>query len=269
MANSFPSVFFDGMWRVLAFIPSNGNHNFPKFSSMPQAQTTFELREIDLSWQGNRIMDQGSTSSCVGHGSVAGMEIAWKQTGNNAKNFSPFFTYALINGGSDNGAMVSDALKALAKYGACPLEDMPKGVMFERQVPRSSFDAAKRFRVSQAYECDDFDDICQAINLGFTVPLGIYVGSNFSDVDSEGISPLPRGGGGGHCILGCGIKKSSKYGWVIKIQNSWGKRFGVDGYSYIRKEHFKYMNPDAFAIQTTFDDPKDTNSSDDVPVLKN
>ena len=268
MANDFPSVFFDGMWRVLAYIPSDNNHDFPKFKSMPQAQSNFELREIDLSWQGNRIMDQGSTSSCVGHGSVAGMEIAWKQVGNQPRNFSPFFTYALINGGSDNGAMISDALKVLKKYGACPLEDMPKGVMYERSIPKSAYDAAARFRISQAYQCEDFDDICQAINLGFSVPLGIYVGSNFSDIDSEGVSPLPRGGGGGHCILGCGLKKSSRYGWLIKIQNSWGRNFGDAGYSYIRKEHFRGMDPDAFAIQTIFDDPKDNNTSDDVPVLK-
>ena len=117
MASNFPAVFFDGMWRVLAYVPSDNNHTFPKLSSIPQAQSSFELRETDLSWQGNRIMDQGSTSSCVGHGSVAGMEISWKQGGNEARKFSPFFTYALINGGSDNGAMVSDALKALQKYG--------------------------------------------------------------------------------------------------------------------------------------------------------
>ena len=269
MASNFPAVFFDGMWRVLAYVPSDNNHAFPKFSSMPQAQSNFELRETDLSWQSNRIMDQGSTSSCVGHGAVAGMEISWKQGGNEAKKFSPFFTYALINGGSDNGAMVSDALKALQKYGACPIEVMPKGIMYERQLPKVTYEDAKRFRISQAYQCDSYDEVCQAINLGFPVPLGIYVGDNFSDVDSEGISPLPRGGGGGHCILGCGLKKSNKYGMVIKIQNSWGSNFGVNGYSYIRKEHFKGMSPDAFAMQATFDDPKDSNVQDDVPVLKN
>jgi hypothetical protein len=29
------------------------------------------------------------------------------------------------------------------------------------------------------------------------------------------------------------------------------------------------MSPDAFAMQSTFDDPKDSNVQDDVPVLKN
>ena len=265
----FPAIYFDGEWRVLAYIPSDGNHDFPKFSSRVGFSGDSELKEIDLSWFANRVMNQGSTSSCVGHGSVAGMEIAYKQLGNPSQQFSPFFTYALINGGSDNGAMISDALKALKKYGACPLDDMPKGAMYERQIPKKAYEQASRFKVSQAYQCDSFEEVCQAISVGFTVPLGIYVGNNFGDLDSDGVSPLPRGGGGGHCILGCGLKKTSKYGWVIKIQNSWGSNFGENGFCYIQKNHFKYMDPDAFAIQAIIDDPKDPFPQDNVPTVVN
>ena len=267
MAN-FPAIYFDGEWRVLSYIPSDNNHDFPKYSSRVGFSDA-TIKEIDLSWFANRIMNQGSTSSCVGHGSVAGMEIAWKQLGNPPQQFSPFFTYALINGGSDNGAMISDALKELKKYGACPLEDMPKGVMYERQVPKKAYEQASRFKISQAYQCNSFEEICHAISVGFTVPLGIYVGDNFSDIDKDGVSPLPRGGGGGHCILGCGVKNTAKYGWVIKIQNSWGSSFGENGFCYIQKNHFKYMDLDAFAIQATFDDPKDSFPQDDVPTVKN
>jgi hypothetical protein len=265
----FPAIYFDGEWRILACIPSDNNHDFPKYSSRVGFAGDSELKEIDLSWFANRIMNQGSTSSCVGHGAVAGMEIAYKQLGNPNQQFSPFFTYALINGGSDNGAMISDALKVLKKYGACPLEDMPRGVMYERQVPKKAFEQATRFKISQAYQCDSFEEVCHAISVGFTVPLGIYVGNNFGDLDSEGVSPLPRGGGGGHCILGCGLKKSTKYGWVIKIQNSWGSNWGDNGFCYIQKNHFKYMHPDAFAIQTIIDDPKDNFPQDNVPTVVN
>lgn len=124
-----------------------------------------------------------------------------------------------------------------------------------------------RYRLSMAFKCNSFDEICQAINLGFCCPLGIKVGDNFSNVDSEGVCPLYDRGGGGHCILGVGLKKHARYGWLIKIQNSWGTRFGINGFAYLRREHFNQMSPDAFAIQAAFDDPQDSTPDDEVPVV--
>lgn len=264
-----PSIKFDGEYRVLGCLPSDDNHDFPSFGSQVFSQAQFDLREIDLApIYNNRILNQGSTSACVGHGCASGMEMAWKQLGNPAQDFSPFFIYGLINNGRDAGAMISSGLMALKQAGACPAAIMPAGVMFKNQFPAETMTAAMRFRLSMAFKCGSFDEICQAINLGFATPLGIMVGDNFSMVDSNGVCPLRTSGGGGHCILGVGLKKHPTYGWLIKIQNSWGQRFGVNGYGYLRREHFNQMAPDAFAIQAAFDDPQDANPDDDVPVVK-
>jgi hypothetical protein len=261
--SDLPAIWVDGEWRVLSCIPSDDNHDFPNWSDKLDA-FNFPLAEIDLSWFRNRIMNQGSTSSCVGHGAAAGMEIVWKQQGRKPLQFDPYFVYGLINGGRDQGAMISDSLKALQQFGVCLESDLPQGIMFKKDFPQQAFESAKRFKLSQAYKCNSFEEICQAINVGFTVSLGLYVGSNFGQLDSEGVSPLPMGGGGGHCVLGCGLKQSQRYGWVIKIQNSWGTNWGNGGFSYLRKEHFTRMHPDAFAIQASFDDP---NNPDNPPVV--
>ena len=105
----------------------------------------------------------------------------------------------------------------------------------------------------KAYRCENFDDICSAIALGFTVPLGIMVDASFPNLDGEGVSPLPASKGGGHAILGVGLKRSDRFGWLVKIQNSWGRTFGLNGYCYLRREHFRKINPDAFAIQCMSD----------------
>lgn len=215
----------------------------------------------DHSYVANNIV----VHNCVGHGTCSGMEMCWLQSGKQLVEFNPFFVYGLINGGRDQGAQISDALLALQQYGICPKGDLPPGVMFQNQFPQQAFTDAKRFRLQQAYHCATFEEICSAISLGFVTPLGIYVGQNFPQVDAEGVAPLPNRGGGGHCILGCGLKKSSRYGWIIKIQNSWGLNFGMSGYCYIRKEHFQSMQPDAFAIQTIMDDPQ-TNDPGDIPT---
>ena len=270
--SNLPAVLFDGIYRVLACVPETEETKakFPKFGAFnaaPLDPSTW--REIDLAWHNPPVLDQGMTSSCVGHGSADGMHMCYMQSGKKFVQFSPFFTYGLINGGRDAGGMISDALTALQQYGICPKEDLSPGVMFQNQFPQKAFDNAKRFKLVQAYHCPDFETICAAISVGFVCPLGIWVGNNFSQVDSDGVCPVPAGGGGGHCILGCGLKKSTKYGWLIKIMNSWGSNFGNKGYAYIHKGHFQKMQPDAFAMQSVTDDPQENAGDDQVPVATN
>lgn len=268
--SSLPAVKFNGIYRVLGCIPSTVESalGFASFGRQFAASLDPSLwQEIDLSWHKPSILDQKSTSSCVGHAVCSGMETCYMQSGRPKIDFNPFFPYGLINGGRDQGAMISDALKALKQYGICLKGDLPNGVMFKNQFPQQAFTNALRFRLLQAFKCDTFEDICSAISLGFICPLGIMVGSNFANLDSEGVSPLPAGGGGGHAILGVGLKRSSRYGWLIKIQNSWGLSFGMKGYCYIHKAHFRSMTPDAFAIQTIMDDPQDSTPLDEVPMV--
>ena len=197
------------------------------------------------------------------------MQMCYMQSGRPLVPFNPYFTYGMVNDGQDAGAMISDCLRSLMNDGACPYNDLHRGMMFKNQFPQKAFIDAKRFRLQQAYKCSSFEAICSAISLGFVCPLGIYVGQNFSQLDSEGVAATPsRMDGGGHAILGMGLKKSNRYGWLIKIQNSWGD-FGMNGFAYIHKGHFQKMNPDAFAIQTIMDDPQDNTPTDEVPVVTN
>lgn len=266
-----PSVYVDGAYRVLACIPETEEscETFPRFGSQMAAPLDpSQWQEIDLQWYKNPIWDQSMTSSCVGQGTTAGMQMCYMQSGRPLNEFNPYFVYGLVNGGRDAGAMISDALKALIANGTCPKADLQPGMMFQNQFPQQAFANAKRFKLAQAYKCGSFEDICSAITLGFVCPLGIYVDQGFSRLDNEGVSTTPSGmQGGGHCILGMGLKKSSRYGWLIKIQNSWGTRFGMNGYAYIHKGHFQKMNPDAFAIQSVIDDPQDNTPADEVPVV--
>jgi len=266
---SFPSIFFDGYYRVLSHTPSPDDGT-PIFGDHFKSFDASTLKEIDLSWQGHRILNQKSTSSCVAHATTAGMEIIYKQRQNTQKDFNPFFHYALINGGQDDGAYISESMKALQQYGICETNAFPYDrVYYKSSLTKSACDNAARFKLDKAYRCTTFDEVCQALNLGFVVNIGILVGSNFTRVDSEGIAPLPNGGGGGHSMLACGLKRHNKYGWLIKLQNSWGSSFGQGGYCYTRKEHYEcYSKLDCFAFQGVTEDPKDTDKTDDVPVVK-
>lgn len=265
---SFPAIFFDGYYRVLSYKPSPEN-DLPLFGKTFMGADPMPLRDIDLSWESHRILNQRNTSSCVAHATATGMEILYKQRQNVQKNFNPYFMYALINGGYDDGAYISDAMSASMKYGICETDAFPSDkVYYKRSLTKEAYDNAARFKLDQAYRCTSFDQICQALNLGFVVNIGINVGDNFTSVDSEGIAPLARGVLGGHSMLACGLKNHPKYGWLIKVQNSWGSNFGIKGYCYLRKEAFGGRALDCFAFQGVLDDPKDPNKADDVPVVK-
>lgn len=268
--SNFPAVKFDGEYRVLACIPSDDNHDFGDWNEYfgnIQGADTFQLREIDFSWLHNRILNQGQTSSCVGHCAAEGMEIVWRQAGHEPQLFTPYFTYAQINNGRDAGAMISNALMSLKRDGGCPANLLEDKVYYKNNLPQQAVQAAQRFKIFKGLQCSSFDAICQAINLGFGTPLGIMVGQNFPKLDSDGIAPLPNGGGGGHCLLGVGLKQHQRYGWLIKVQNSWGEKYGLKGFCYLHKGHFQYMQIDAFAIQAVFDDPQDSTPNDEVPTV--
>ena len=271
--SDLPSIKFDGNYFVLGCLEETEHsvRDFPKFGARSAAPLDpSQWQEIDLQWYKNPMWNQRMTSSCTGQGTTAGMQVCYMQSGRPFIEFNPYFIYGLVNGGRDAGAMISDCLKGLMQYGTCLKDDLPPGVMFQNQFPQKAFYNAKRFRLEQAYKCDSFEEICSAISLGFVCPLGIYVDQNFSRVGSDGVAPVPSGaGGGGHCILGLGLKKSSRYGWLIKIQNSWGANFGMEGFAYIHNGHFQKMNPDAFAIQSVIDDPQNSTPAVDVPVVTN
>lgn len=251
--SDLPAIKFDGVYRVLAcrFSTPESLEGFPLFRSLMGALPQSRWKEIDLSHFKNPIWDQGTTSACVGMATTAGMQVGRMQSGRSFLEFNPYFVYGLINGGRDNGAMISDGLRALREFGTCVKNALPRGMMYKRQFPQTAFANAKQNRLGQVLRCGNFNEICSAITLGFVCPLGIMVDGNFPRINSEGVSPVASGrGGGGHAILGVGLKKSRRYGWLIKIQNSWGRSFGIKGYSYIHKGHFRFFGPDAFAVQS-------------------
>ncbi|HEX7895917.1 MAG TPA: hypothetical protein VF447_17085 [Terriglobales bacterium] len=118
--SNLPSIKIGSEWRVLGCLPetTESKRQFPNFAEAFQGITTLDpsqWQEIDFSWHKLPILNQGSTSACVGFSSTSAMEMCWVQSGRPLVEFNPFFLYALINGGRDAGAMISDSLRALQK----------------------------------------------------------------------------------------------------------------------------------------------------------
>lgn len=206
--------------------------------------------------------------NCVGQASRTAFSYAWDISGQPHHDFHPRFVYTLINGGRDEGAIISDALVALKTYGIALNSDGPTEALFRRHFSKQAFETAKRFKVLEGYKLRSFEEICSAISNGLAVVSGIMVGRNFGNLDSEGTCPVPDYPLGGHALCHIGLKRSHTGAWLLETQNSWGTRWGNGGFCYLRKEHYSPqwgMPMDAYAIQADADDPQD--DSNDPPDM--
>jgi hypothetical protein len=192
------------------------------------------------------VRDQKQTSACVGFSSVTAMDIIRRKMGQTPVKLSCTFLYAQINGGRDQGASVSAGLKALQQYGTCTEAECGITQIFKNQIPQSAYETAKKYQIHEAYLCRSFDELCEAVNLGFTVVFGIQIGANFSRLSPEGIAPLPDRIVGGHALCGVGLRKAGS-DWLLKFQNSWTPNWGNKGCAFLTRRHFSQMT-DGYAI---------------------
>jgi hypothetical protein len=210
------------------------------------------------------VRDQGQHGSCVGHGSVSAFDRAWIMAGHAPKQFSSCYIYGKINGGRDQGAIVSDAADLLVKVGTCLESTVPEGQVYERTFPPGADVEAARFRAADAYHVGTPDEVGSAILCGYDVVHGIWVGDYYSQLDAGGVPPV--GGNGGHCQESCGLVRiaAGRYAgqWGFKTQNSWSTQWGDDGFCVLTDDHLTWNQQafgglDAFAIRAVADDPTD------------
>jgi hypothetical protein len=192
------------------------------------------------------IRNQSQYGSCTGHAGVTATDIILRKIGSDVPLLSCTFPYAQVNGGRDNGASVSSILKVLTQLGTCTHAECGTDQIYKQQIPQSAYATAKKYQVTEAFLCRTYNEIVDAINRGFPVPLGIQVGNNFSRLDNNGIAPLPDMAIGGHALCGIGIKQY-RGEWLVKVQNSWDTRWGMKGCCYLTRSHFIHMI-DAYAI---------------------
>jgi hypothetical protein len=256
-------------WRVLGCLKSNGFSAFPRFGDtfpvLPESE--WEEGAIDIS--SIPVFNQGQAGSCTGHGSVTAFTFSWWLSGQGVHAFSPTSVYARINGGKDQGAMVHDAVAALRQYGTCFMSQFGESQLFEQQLSADAVQTAARFRVNEAYKIGSWQEMGSALTKGLMVVSGLAVGNNFSNLDQNGVCPVPDRVIGGHCLAHYGLKKVGGM-WVAATRNSWGPNWGHGGNCYIQQGIYnpQYGFPfDAFAIGGVLDDPQETNTDPPAFVI--
>ncbi len=255
--SDFPShVTPDGVKRALNLIPSP-----PAFrASKPLAGVLQDSEILDFdNWPSSvKIKDQGQYGACVGHSTATSIESERAFSGMSPIPLSAWYAYSILCGGIDRGASIADALTLITADGIAPETLVPYGTINPRKLTDGAHKAAPRFRAELAATMTGYEDAISEAALGRFVVLSIPVGDQFSNLDPEGVPPVYRGVANHAVCVGGGIKTSKKWGRLIRMANSWGARWGLDGFCWLSKAHIdNALYFEAYSVSAVYDDPQD------------
>ena len=196
---------------------------------------------VDLRQYCSSIEDQGKLGSCTGNAIAGAIELLHKRQ-NRTLDISRLFIYyyermfiGTVN--YDSGAYIRDGIKACYTYGA-PTENLwPYNISKFKMQPHKTaiVDALKR-KVTSYQRALDFNQVMDSITSGYPVTIGFNVYSSFDSpaVAKTGFMPYPDVNKerllGGHAVLLVGY---NKYNNIFIARNSWGTRWGDNGYFYM------------------------------------
>lgn len=193
-----------------------------------------------------RTENQGSIGSCAGNALTECAEYSWTIETGRVMQFCRMFAYLEtqkkdgIRG--DRGSTISGGTKVARDVGFCPEADSKP---YPSRYPGHSWstgemrEAAKRYRMGSHTVLRNPDEAKAYIGDGLgIVQIGIRWGRSMSP-DSRGCISSFRVGGGGHSVVLAGYVPDSVVGvrsgdgyWFL-MKNSWGTRWGIEGWAYV------------------------------------
>lgn len=193
-----------------------------------------------LSWMISRIKDQGQEGSCVGNGSTYAFEATYRQQFGVSVPFSAMSLYKQIGRSAQSGAVVTDAIEAMAQVGVLP-EDTPNNrALFPMTFPATGFgnklpvgyeSEAKKFRATEWLLINSKAALVSALLSGRPVVVGRE----------------------GHCICYTDIL-FRKGKMLARYVNSWGIDWGDaagsmrGGFGYDSEKLINESSEGAFAL---------------------
>ncbi len=229
------------------------------------AQNRMPVR-VDLTDFAPKPLHQGRQGSCSGWACAYGARtISYaRATGADPDRsaFSPSFLYNQIARPGCQGAFLRDAMEAMKSIGSLPFSDFGYTDQTCRIAPDlSQRGAATNYRIKGYTRLSrgpgDYStnahSVKQHLAQGAPVVIGMLVGSSFQQgmmgrelwrptrADYQGV------GLGGHamCLIGYDDQKA---GGAFKVLNSWGTRWGNNGYAWITYDDFDQFAKEAFGI---------------------
>jgi hypothetical protein len=234
-------IIIGGEARTLGWVPPHEAVNLvcgaPLYDIPKQYWSPFELVNA------TEVKDQGSRGACNGHAAASTLELCyWIGIGTDHPiPLSAWFIYANLCGGWDRGSCIGDALVWLQKNGTCSDNLVQYSTINPRLLTEAAKADAVNHKISQGAALTEWDEICNAVQLRRPVNLSVRATSAWNNVDSNGVPPIANGTGNHAVAVGWGMRFVDG-DWQIKMQNSWGTRWGVNGYCWLTRQHWEGQN---------------------------
>jgi C1A family cysteine protease len=233
--------------------------NLPKYHWRPELPSKHKVsavhkkygiaaEKVDLSNHMSAVPDQEDLGSCTGNAIVGALEyLENKANGftNTHASFVPlsrlyvYYNEREIEGtvNEDSGALISDGMKSLTKWGVCKEEIWPYIVSnFKTSPPTTAYaDGANRKIQTYSRVPQTVEALTGTLAAGYPIVFGATIYDSFEsdEVAGDGLVPMPdvetENCLGGHCILICGYDSTTK---LFRVRNSWGNSWGDGGYCY-------------------------------------
>jgi len=220
--------------------------------------------------------NQGKQPSCVGWASGYGartianaVKNGWKYntTKINQNTYSPAFVYNLIKFKGDvnckKGSYIADAMKLLNNFGILPLKDFNYNQTNCISKPSTyGYQKAKNNTILTYERLAKWDNpynlvgkVKKAIANKNPVVIGMQIYSTF--YNAKGVWPGPNGTKrlGGHAMVVVGYD-DTKYGGAFEILNSWGTKWGNNGFIWVKYKDFKLHTKTAYVLIDKTKKPK-------------
>ena len=208
---------------------------------------------VDLRKWCSPIEDQGSIGSCTANAGVGMMEYYERRAFGKHLDASRLFLYKvtrnLLGFKGDDGANLRDTMKAMVLFGVPPEKYWPYQVRkFNDEPSAFCYSFAQSYQALRYYRLDTpgtapsaaLSTIKNYLAAGLPSMFGFSVYSSIPGLDDgKGEIPFPAKGDtleGGHAILAVGYddgKKIGKDSGALLIRNSWGTRWGMQGYGWL------------------------------------
>jgi C1A family cysteine protease len=215
------------------------------------------LRRLDLTSFMTPIRHQGNEGSIVAFAVASALEYHIQKQLNEQVTISPryLYYYSKLEAGwdphADTGAFVRDAIKVLQTKGAVSEESWPYKPGDLQSEPPEGIKTATRYRIADSYQVNSLNEVKTALQKYGPVVGGIsifWASLNIKDVAKTGIIPDPSldepvTAAIAICIVGYDDDKK-----LIKFKNSWGAKWGDNGYGYISYTYVEKFLTDAWVF---------------------
>jgi len=206
-------------------------------------------------------LSQGRQPSCVGWASGYGartisnaIKKGWENNKSliNQNIFSPAFVYNTIKFKDDidckKGSYIADAMFLIKNYGITSWNDFPYTDQKCQSKPtKYGFQLATNNKIATYLKLANWDNpnnlankVKKALANKNPVVIGMRISSSFYKVNGVW-SGVQVGNVGGHAMVVIGYD-DDKYGGAFELMNSWGTRWGNNGFAWVRYADFeKYV----------------------------